>query len=292
MAGGAVAYHPGDHSRAHRASAARRGPLAVQVLPVISPLTTLLPHALVRGRGGRSRRGRGATSLASALAAGASQEGSWVAAVGVPWLGLGAAAECGIVLDRLAVVPAPERSEWATVVAALVDVIDVGARVPAAASGDGATPAGSPPAARQRVARCCVVGATSSLTVDVRCTVSDAKWSGVEHGAGHLSSRGESRSPHPGGGARRAPRTASLWPPGPDGVIATCAEVASGDAARAGRGGIGRSGAHALCCAVPSGRSWPRAQCPTSRSRLRTPTALIASSPAAGSRERARAASP
>ena len=69
----------------------------------------------------------GATSLALALAAGASQAGSWVAAVGLGSLGLVAAAELGVALDRLVLVadPGRERTGWASVVAALVDGFDV-----------------------------------------------------------------------------------------------------------------------------------------------------------------------
>ena len=69
-----------------------------------------------------------------------------------------------------------------------------------------------------------VVGATSALTVDVRCTVTDSRWSGVEHGAGHLQSRRVTVTATGRGSAARA-RSTSLWLPGPDGVIATCAEV-------------------------------------------------------------------
>ena len=124
MAGGVAAVTP----VITETIAGRVRPIALareQVMPVISPLTTLLPHGLVRGTTVAVDGESGVTSLALALAAGPSQEGSWVAAVGVPWLGLGAAAECGVALERLAVVSAPERSEWATVVAALVDAIDV-----------------------------------------------------------------------------------------------------------------------------------------------------------------------
>src|SRR5262245_27935619 len=179
MAGGAVALN----DRVRPVALARE-----QVLPVISPLTPLLPQGLVRGTTVAVDGESGVTSLALALAAGPSQEGSWVASVGVPWLGLGAAAECGVVLERLAVVSAPERSEWATVVAALVDAIDVVLVCPPqrVAMGDARRLAAR---ARERGSVLLVVGHTSSLTVDVRCTVTDSQWSGVEHGAGHLQSR-------------------------------------------------------------------------------------------------------
>jgi len=58
------------------------------------------------------------------LLAAASQAGSWCAVVGMPSLSAVAAAEAGVVLDRLALVPYPG-PEWSTVVAALLDGIDV-----------------------------------------------------------------------------------------------------------------------------------------------------------------------
>jgi hypothetical protein len=219
MASGAVALTADINERARPVTLARE-----QVLPVIAPLTTLLPNGLVRGTTVAVDGVSGVTSLVLALAAGASQEGSWVAAVGVPWLGLAAAAECGVVLDRLAVVSLPERSEWATVVAALIDAIDVVLVCPPqrVAMGDARRLAAR---ARERGAVLLVVGATSSLTIDVRCTVSEPQWAGVDHGAGHLQSRRVMVSTTGRGSAAR-PRSASLWLPGPDGQVATCAEVA------------------------------------------------------------------
>ena len=194
-----------------------------QVLPVISPLATLFPQGLVRGTTTVVDGESGVTSLALALAAGASQEGSWVAAVGVPWLGLGAAAECGIALERLAMVSAPERDEWATVVAALIDAIDVVLVSPPrrVAVGDARRLAAR---ARERGAVLLVLREASSLNVDMRCTVTDAQWSGVEHGAGHLQTRRVTVTATGRRGASR-PRTTSLWLPGPDGVISTCVEI-------------------------------------------------------------------
>ena len=77
---------------------------------------------------GRGRGGRGARRpprWRSALAAGASAAGSWVGVVGVPSLGLAAAAELGVALERLVLVAPPAPGEWATVAATLVDAFDV-----------------------------------------------------------------------------------------------------------------------------------------------------------------------
>ena len=72
-----------------------------RTLPVADPLVPLLPDgALARGRA-VACRGIAATSLALALAAEATAAGAWLAVVDVPWLGVEAAAELGVPLERL-----------------------------------------------------------------------------------------------------------------------------------------------------------------------------------------------
>ncbi|HYH28912.1 MAG TPA: hypothetical protein VD903_00885 [Pseudonocardia sp.] len=92
------------------------------VLPVAGPLAGLLPA-------GGLRRGStvavcGSTSLLLAVLAEASRAGSWCALVGLPDLGVQAAAEAGLDLARTALVPRPGPRP-AAVVAALVDGVDV-----------------------------------------------------------------------------------------------------------------------------------------------------------------------
>ena len=92
------------------------------VLPVAGPLAGVLP-------GGGLRRGSavavcGSTSLLLALLAEASRAGAWCALVGLPDLGVQAAAESGLDLSRTALVPRPGPRP-AAVVAALVDGVDV-----------------------------------------------------------------------------------------------------------------------------------------------------------------------
>ncbi|MDQ4071247.1 MAG: hypothetical protein M3203_17525, partial [Actinomycetota bacterium] len=101
-------------------------PLALagdRVLPVLPPLEPLFP-----GRG--LRRGSvvtvtGSTSLAVSLLVAASSQGGWCAAVGLPSLGLAAADELGVSLERFPLVPVAARGSgpggWAWVVAALLD---------------------------------------------------------------------------------------------------------------------------------------------------------------------------
>src|SRR5438552_3797818 len=67
--------------------------------------------------------GIGATSIALALVARASQE-MWTAIVGFPALGLAAASELGVDLEHVVVVTDPRR-QWTSVLGALVDSFDV-----------------------------------------------------------------------------------------------------------------------------------------------------------------------
>jgi hypothetical protein len=93
-------------------------------LPVLSPLAPLLPDGLRRGSTVAVAGGPGATALALALAAGPSVEGAWVATTS-PSLGLLAAAEAGVAVERLLVLPEVPAASVATVLAALLDAVDV-----------------------------------------------------------------------------------------------------------------------------------------------------------------------
>lgn len=93
-----------------------RPPMAVP--PALAPL---LPDGLRRGG---TTAVEGSTSLVLALLAHACAHGGWAAVVGRPDLGVLAAAQAGVDLDRLAMVPQPG-ADAAAVVAALLDGVDV-----------------------------------------------------------------------------------------------------------------------------------------------------------------------
>jgi hypothetical protein len=94
-------------------------------LPVVEVLAPVVP-GLVPGRV-VACRGPAATSLALSLVARASAAGSWLAIVGVPTVGLAAAAELGVALERVVRVDADlgRPAEWAERVAAAVDGVDL-----------------------------------------------------------------------------------------------------------------------------------------------------------------------
>jgi hypothetical protein len=184
---------------------------ADQLLPVLPPLARLLPH-------GGLRRGTvvavsGSLRLALALAAGATQAGCWAAAIGLPELGVVAAAETGVALHRLALVSDPGR-QWPRVVATLLAGVDlVLVRSPAAGQGVRHKLATR---ARERGSVLVVLGDWPHA--DLRLHVSSEPWTGVEAGAGHLLGR-RARVVTTGRGAASRPHEARLWLPFRDGTV-------------------------------------------------------------------------
>lgn len=213
--------------------AERARPVALageRLLPVLEPLAPLLP-------GGGLRRGTvvgvsASTSLAVALLAGASAAGSWCGAVGLPSLGVVAAAELGVALDRFPLVAAPGNAEeWAWAVAALLDAVDVVLARPPGRMGA--------PAARRLAARArersavLVVAGPWPEAVDVRLEVESAVWEGVGDGHGRLRAR-RVEVVAGGRGAASRQRRAALWLPGPDGGVAAAPAAAATVVAAAG----------------------------------------------------------
>jgi hypothetical protein len=91
-------------------------------LPVPEALGSIVPFAGVR-RGSVVQVAGSVTLLLDVVAA-ACREGAWCAVVGMPDLGLAAAAEIGLPLDRLAFVPCPG-ADAPAVLSAAVDGFDV-----------------------------------------------------------------------------------------------------------------------------------------------------------------------
>ena len=189
-----------------------------QLLTVLPALRPLLPDEGLRRGTTVAVGGPGATtSLGLALAAGASQAGSWVAGVGLTSLGLVAAAELGLVLERLALVAAPPPTAWATVVAALVDAFDVVLLGPVTAgrAGDARRLAAR---ARERGAVLVGLGPLGALTADVRLGVTTVSWEGTGQGHGHLRARRVEVEASGRGRASRV-RRATLWLPDGEGQV-------------------------------------------------------------------------
>ncbi|GGL96604.1 MULTISPECIES: hypothetical protein [Micromonospora] len=185
-----------------------------RMLPVAPELTGLLPHRGLR-RGSTVAvatghpRHSGGTSLLLALLAEASRTGSWCAVVGVPGLAAGAAAEAGVVLDRLALVPDPG-PDWATVVAALIDGVDL---VVTMAPETVAPSAAHRLAARARQRGSVLVPYGRWTGADVTLQVVRGVWEGLGAGRGRLRRREVTVSAR-GRGAAARPKEIRLWLPG------------------------------------------------------------------------------
>ena len=168
------------------AQGASPGPASVppaRVLPVADAVAGLLP-------GGALRRGtvvaiEGSTSLLLALVARASQEGSWVAMLGMPQVGVVAAARRGIELSRLALVPHPG-VEAATAAGACIDGMDVVVLGPRLALSD-ADRRRLVARARERGTVLLSAGAWTGAHVSLR--VQSTSWQGLGAGDGRLRSR-------------------------------------------------------------------------------------------------------
>jgi hypothetical protein len=183
-----------------------------RVLPVLPPLPDLLPWDGLR-RGTTVAVG-GTTSLLLALMAGPSQAGSWCAVVGVGSLGVVAAAEMGVALDRLALVPAPG-PEWPVVVAALLDALDlVVVAPPERMRGSDARRL----SARARQRGSVLVPFGQWECADVRLSMDGGIWTGLGSGHGHLQARRVTVSAEGRGSAAR-PRRIQLWLPALGGAI-------------------------------------------------------------------------
>jgi hypothetical protein len=155
-----------------------------------------------------------ATSLLLALLAEASRAGSWCGIVGMPALGVVAAAELGVALDRLALIPNPG-PQWPTVVAALLDGLDI--VVTAVPGSISAVVAGRLAArARQRGSVLMPYGPWPGAALTLEAI--DARWHGLEQGRGRLRARQLTVLAR-GRGAAGVPRHTHLWLPRPAGLF-------------------------------------------------------------------------
>jgi hypothetical protein len=156
---------------------------SARTLPVSEDLAPLLPARVLRR--GTVVAVEGSTSLVLALIARASREGSWTVIVGMPQVGVVAAARRGIDLARLALVPHPG-AEAATVVGACIDGMDVVVLGPRLALGDADR---RRLAARARERGTVLVSAGPWTGAHVALAVTRTSWSGLGAGDGRLRSR-------------------------------------------------------------------------------------------------------
>lgn len=198
-----------------------------QLLPVVDPLASLLPGSGLRRGTTVEVGGPAATSLALSLVSEASGQGSWVAVVGLPSLGLVAASELGVALDRLALVPHVAPGTWATVVAALIDAVDIVMVGSAFIRPTDARRVAS--RLRERGAVVIPVGVRWPEAADVRLVTSAPRWEGLGVGNGHLTARRVTINAE---GRRQASRRrfTDVWMPAATGGVAAVAPIAAAPA--------------------------------------------------------------
>ncbi len=183
----------------------------------------------------------GGSSVALALVAAVTGSGAWAAAVGLPSLGLVAAAELGVRLERLALVPYPG-DQWTVAAAALLDGVDLLLLGPPARA--------RAVEARRLAARARERGVVMVVldgggvagafgwpeSPDFKLTVVRSVWDGLGVGYGHLRAR---RLEVALSGRRAAVRERRqlIWLPGPEGEMAPAGDaVPAGEVAPAGKG--------------------------------------------------------
>ncbi len=153
------------------------------LLPVRDELAGLLPS-------GGLRRGAavaviGSTSLLLALVSAASQAGAWTAVIGFPAVGILAAADAGMDLDRVAFVPRPG-PDAVTAMGALLDGVDIVLAGPDAAISDADR---RRLVARARERDAVIVSAGAWPGAQVTLTARTGSWAGTDGGAGWLRRR-------------------------------------------------------------------------------------------------------
>src|SRR6478735_4273219 len=196
-----------------------------RTLAVDDALAPLLPEgALQRGRA-IGCVGRTAPSLALALAARAVAAGAWAASIDLPSLGLDAAAEIGLPLERLVRIDTGARRRdpagWAEVVAAALDGFELVLVAP---------PERAPDAVLRRVlarvqhrgAVLITVGGAGVIPVELTVRASRPDWIGAGAGHGHLLAR--SLRIEASGRRLPQPRRVEVWLPAPDGGLVAAAD--------------------------------------------------------------------
>lgn len=184
-AAGAVAQLaslPGLTTASGVAADAAGASAAGKLLPVLPELEIVLP---LRGlRRGSTVSVTGSRAVLLALLAEATTAGSWAAVVGMPDLGVAAAAELGVELRRLALIPRPG-ADVVRVAGALCDGVDI---VVVAAPLRQRAARQLAARARHRGAVLVAAGPWRGADVELRCT--PGEWSGInDSGKGHLLER-------------------------------------------------------------------------------------------------------
>lgn len=206
------------------------------VHPVLAPLFGVAPGepGLVRGHTVVCS-GSAAMSCALAVMAAPTRAGSWAGVVGLPSVGVAAAAELGVELSRTIFVAdtstsSKTSSDMAAILSALIDGVEVlvlSRRVVAAVSDGVMRKLHTRMQSRGSVL--VLVGDPGSISADVRVNASTVMWEGVGAGNGHLQRRRVNIELD----ARRRgrPTRADVWLPDQHGGLSVCDQTSLGTVA-------------------------------------------------------------
>ncbi len=165
--------------------AAESTPPTGKVIPVVAPLAAVLPRGGLAPGSVVSVRGHGATSLLFTLLSGPPD--AWSALVGMPGVGLAAAAEFGVDLDRVVVIPEPG-PDVLQVLSILVDGVDmIAVALPPTARPSPSRQRVLTGRLRQRGAVLLVLGPWPGA--DLVLTARWVSWGGLGQGHGRLRDR-------------------------------------------------------------------------------------------------------
>lgn len=196
-------------------------------LPVHPVLAPLLASGLVRGQTVVCA-GSASVSCALALLVAPTRQGSWAGVIGVPSLGVVAAADMGVDLDRTVFVRGrlDAHGDPANVLGALVDGVDL--VVTSARFVSSLAPSlvrRFTTRLQSRGAVCIVVDDTRAMSGDVRISTRVRELTGIGDGHGHVSARRVTLEVD----GRRHERSVrrDVWLPGPSGCPEEVRDVAS-----------------------------------------------------------------
>lgn len=158
-------------------------PREVGGLPLDPIFESLLPSGGLKR--GAAYTVTGSVSLALALLAAPSAAGVWCGVIGIPNLGVEAAAGLGMDLDRLVLIPDPG-TQWLSVTAAALDVLTMVLTIPNRRLSDSET-ARLNARLRGRGATLIVLGQWPQSEAAVH--LSDSTWQGLGNGSGYLTGR-------------------------------------------------------------------------------------------------------
>ncbi len=213
---------PGDRNEVVRELQARirrmqRNKLDTRDLPTNPALAELLPGGALAA--GSAYSVIDSSILALSLLQGPSAAGAWCAVVGMPDLGVEAAAGLGIDLERLVLVPHPGE-QWLSVVSALVDVVSIMLVRPPVRDGRARITDGSASklASRLRQREAVLVSLGDWPGASARLALTGSSWAGLGAGFGHLTGRQVTVGSTAAAWQGRA-KSRRLWLPGPDQTV-------------------------------------------------------------------------